>query len=165
MTKRFYLIPLLFAFIFLLPTHVSADTIESSCSIPRSRLDWRVDTQTDTNTLKNCNLAKFDTSFGTLQQATITMLLSTDTVQRVENRDVTPHRLISQVNVDALMYETDGTTSLIDARITAADASFDATEFDGDEDYDGDSGKTFDTEHAENSLVSEITNTDRLMGL
>lgn len=116
-----------------------------TCTIARSRLDWRVDTTTGSNTVKHCTLPQFDTSLGTLTKVDVTVTADTDTQQKVENKDETPHTMTSAVTVELDVQRTDG-SSVTAVSIPTANESFAASAFDGTLDYGGTSGKTFDVQ-------------------
>lgn len=116
-----------------------------TCTIARSRLDWRVDTTTGSNTVKHCTLPQFDTSLGVLTKVDVTVTADTDTQQKVENKDETPHTMTSAVTVELDVQRTDGTNVAM-VSIPTPNESFAASAFDGTLDYGGTSGKTFDVQ-------------------
>lgn len=131
-------------FFFVTTVYAAPQSYTETCSIEHSRLDWRIDPNTALETVKECVLDGFDTSLGTLGSVLLTLSSETDTVQRVENKDVTPHTMLSKVEVDVEMVSPVDKSSLIELVVPAADEQFEAAAFDGTIDYSGDSGITFD---------------------
>jgi len=139
---------------------VYAATQTHTCTIDRSRLDWRIDTTTSSNTVKHCTLPQFDAALGTLTKVDVTVTADTDTQQKVENKDETPHTMGSTVTVELDVQRTDG-TSITMVSIPTSNESFAASAFDGTLDYDGTSGKTFDVQTGnESKTLSFNTESD-----
>ncbi|PIZ46843.1 hypothetical protein CO180_01405 [candidate division WWE3 bacterium CG_4_9_14_3_um_filter_41_6] len=135
--------------------------ITHSCSIANSRLDWRIEAATSTDTVKNCILEKFSMPIESLSSATLSIQAHTDTVQKMENKDVSPHTMTSQVIVDVTVQNEARNSTLLTVSIPAAQSTFTATAHDGAVDYSGTSGKTFDPIQAsKNTSILYNTATD-----
>lgn len=155
-------LPLLLLFLVTTSGVSAAETETYTCSIERSRLDWRSDQNTGSNTVKNCTFPQFNTDLGYLTSANMTVFGKTDTVQRMENKDVSPHTMNSTVTVVLDVKNQDETADILHTEIAAANATLTAAPFDGEVDFDGTSGKTYDVEYAENEKTVMVTDTEVL---
>lgn len=133
-----------------------AATQTHTCVVARSRLDWRVDSSTGSDTTKHCVLPQFDTSLGVLTKADLSVSADTDTQQKVENKDVSPHTMTTDVTVKLDVQRNDG-TGLLSVSIPTSDETFPASAFDGTLDYAGTSGKTFDVQTGEATKTHTFT--------
>ncbi len=96
-----------------------------------------------------------------LSSATLSIQAHTDTVQKMENKDVSPHTMTSQVIVDVTVQNEARNSTLLTVSIPAAQSTFTATAHDGAVDYSGTSGKTFDPIQAsKNTSILYNTATD-----
>ncbi|NCS32551.1 choice-of-anchor E domain-containing protein [bacterium] len=152
---------LLFVSITVPKAYAATTQASESCTIPHSRLDWRIDASTSTNTVKDCVIAQFNPTLGKLNSVSITAEATTDTVQKMENKDVSPHTMNSTVTVNLNLKNTASTSDIITLSIAAADATLVADAFDGTLDYAGTSGKSFPIEYAhDNTTVSYSSASD-----
>lgn len=146
MKRQFSVLFWVLLFVFVPQVNASAATLEKSCTIARSNLDWR------TASNVHCTVPGFAASLGDLTGVAVTITQTTWSVQSLENREKLAATLSSKLYGDTIVLVA-GTQVLTD-RLELARATFNAGPYDGTTDFTGPSGTT----------VAEYTKTQTLTG-
>jgi hypothetical protein len=133
-------------FIFVPQAKASAATLEKSCTISRSNLDWR------TASNVHCMVPGFAASAGDLTGVTVAITQTTWSVQSLENREKLAATLNSKLYGDTVVLAAG--TQVLTGHLELARATFSAAAYDGTVDFAGPSGTT----------VAEYTKTQTLTG-